>query len=58
MRMKGAGHAASKAEMRGAYIIFVRTPEGMRPLGRSTHTDGRMILQQILSIIQTKQRHI
>jgi hypothetical protein len=33
-RMKWAGHVALTGEVRGAYNILVRWPEGRRPLGR------------------------
>jgi hypothetical protein len=33
-RMRWAGHVARMREMRGAYNILVRRPEGRRPLGR------------------------
>jgi hypothetical protein len=33
-RMRGAGHVACMGEVRGAYNILVRRPEGRRPLGR------------------------
>jgi hypothetical protein len=33
-RMRWAGHVARMGEVRGTYNIFVRRPEGRRPLGR------------------------
>jgi hypothetical protein len=33
-RMRWAGHVACMGEVRGAYNILVRRPEGRRPLGR------------------------
>jgi hypothetical protein len=33
-RMRWAGHVARMGEVRGAYNILVRRPEGRRPLGR------------------------
>jgi len=33
-RMRWAGHVALMREMRNAYTILVRKPEGKRPLGR------------------------
>jgi hypothetical protein len=33
-RMKWAGHVARMGEMRNAYRLLVRKPEGRRPLGR------------------------
>jgi hypothetical protein len=33
-RMKWAGHVALMGEMRNAYKILVRKPEGKRPYGR------------------------
>jgi hypothetical protein len=36
-RMILAGHVACMGEMRNAYIILVRKPEGKRPHGRSRH---------------------
>jgi hypothetical protein len=33
-RMRFAGHVARMREKRNAYRIFVRKPEGKRPLGR------------------------
>jgi hypothetical protein len=33
-RMRWAGHVARMREVRGAYNILVRRPEGRRPLGR------------------------
>ena len=33
-RMRWAGHVARMGEERGAYRVFVRKPEGKRPLGR------------------------
>jgi hypothetical protein len=33
-RMRWAGHVAPMGEVRGAYNILVRRPEGRRPLGR------------------------
>jgi len=44
MRMKGAGHAASKAEMRGAYIILVGKSEGKAHL-EDLDVDRRIILE-------------
>jgi hypothetical protein len=32
--MRWAGHVARKREMRNAYRILVRKPEGKKPLGR------------------------
>jgi hypothetical protein len=37
MRMRWAGHVAFMEEVRGAYNILVRRPEGRRPLGRPRH---------------------
>jgi hypothetical protein len=34
MRARWAGHVASMEEMKDAYNILVRKPEGKRPLGR------------------------
>jgi hypothetical protein len=33
-RMRWAGHVARMGEVKGAYNILVRRPEGRRPLGR------------------------
>jgi hypothetical protein len=33
-RMKWAGHVARMGEKRNAYRLFVRKPEGKRPIGR------------------------
>jgi hypothetical protein len=33
-RMRLAGHVARMGDMRNAYNIFIRKPEGMKPLGR------------------------
>jgi hypothetical protein len=33
-RMKWAGHVTHMGGMRNAYKIFIRKPEGKRPLGR------------------------
>jgi hypothetical protein len=33
-RMRWAGHVARMGEVRGAYNILVKRPEGRRPLGR------------------------
>jgi hypothetical protein len=35
--MRWAGHAAHMGEMRNAYKILTRNPEGKRPLGRYRH---------------------
>jgi hypothetical protein len=34
MRMRWVEHVACMVEMRNAYKLFVRKPEGTRPLGR------------------------
>ena len=36
-RMRYAGHVAHMAERRGAYMVLVVKPEGMRPLDRPRH---------------------
>jgi hypothetical protein len=36
-RMRWAGHVARMGEVRGVYRVFVRRPEGKRPLGRPRH---------------------
>jgi hypothetical protein len=36
-KMRWAGHVARMGEVRGAYNILVRRPEGRRPLGRPRH---------------------
>jgi hypothetical protein len=36
-RMSRAGHVVHMGEMRNAYKILVRKPEGKRPLGRPTY---------------------
>jgi hypothetical protein len=46
-RMKLAGHVARIGEKRNAYRIFVRKPEGKRPMGR-TRLSGWAILKRIL----------
>jgi hypothetical protein len=33
-RMRWVGHVAHMGEVRGAYSVLVRRPEGRRPLGR------------------------
>ena len=33
--MRWTGHVACKGDMRGVHRVFVRRPEGKRPLGRS-----------------------
>jgi hypothetical protein len=38
MRMRWAWHVAHMVEMRNAYKILVRKPEGKRLLGRPSHT--------------------
>jgi hypothetical protein len=34
-RMRWAGHVARMGERRNVYTVFVGTPEGKRPLGRT-----------------------
>jgi hypothetical protein len=48
-RMRWAGHVARMGEVRGAYNIFVRRPEGRRPLGRPRRRweDIKMDLREI-----------
>jgi hypothetical protein len=46
-RMRWAWYVARMAEVRGAYNILVRRPEGRRPLGR-LGGDGRITLRWIL----------
>jgi hypothetical protein len=43
-RMRWAGHLALTEDMRNAYKIFVRRPEGKRPLGR-LGVVGKIILE-------------
>jgi hypothetical protein len=38
-KMTWAGHVTYMGEMRNAYIILVRKPERMRPLGRTAHRE-------------------
>jgi len=35
--MRWAGHVARMGETRKAYDVYVGTPQGKRPLGRSRH---------------------
>jgi hypothetical protein len=49
-RMKWAGHVACMGEMSNAYKIFIRKPEGKRPVGRprrSWEDNIRMYLREI-----------
>jgi hypothetical protein len=51
MRIRLAVYVACIGEMRSAYNILVREPEGKRPLGRSRH-GGMMIFKLILKKIR------
>jgi hypothetical protein len=42
-----SGHISCMGEMRNAYIIFVRKPEGKRHL-EDTVVDGRIVLKWIV----------
>jgi len=42
--MRLLGHIDHMGELRSAYKILVRKPEGKRPLGRYRHS-GRIILE-------------
>jgi hypothetical protein len=49
-RMRWAGHVAHMGEVRGAYNILVRRPEGRRPLGRPRHRWGDNIKMDLREI--------
>jgi len=49
-RMRWAGHVARMSEERGVYRVFLRKPEGKRPLGRPRRRwvdNIRMDLQEV-----------
>jgi hypothetical protein len=48
-RMRWAGHVALMGESRGVYRVWVRKPEGKRPLVRPRHrwADIKMYLQEV-----------
>jgi hypothetical protein len=39
-RMRWAGHVAHLREMRNAYRMLVRKPEGKKPIGRQANVGG------------------
>jgi len=48
--MRWVGHVAHMGEERGLYRVFLRKPEGRRPLGRPRHRwvdNIRMHLQEV-----------